>query len=124
MTEVRRERDPHSPHWATGLPLFVCGGGSSHPLINKCVRLADSIAQNIWTGVRHVRLMQLPFPSQLVGDMPPGAFQQRMSVAYGLSFPEINIGTIEPPSVIDDVPLRDNIGNHRWKDRFVDKDQI
>ncbi len=123
MTEVRRERDPHSPHWTTGLPLFVCGGGSAQPLVADLVSLADSIGQKNWTGFRRLRLMQLPLPNQLAGNLSPSAFQQRMSVAYGLSFPEINIGTIEPPSVIDDVLSRPDIGNSRWKDRFVDKDQ-
>jgi hypothetical protein len=46
-----------------------------------------------------------------------------MAVAYGLSFPEINIGTIVPPHEIPDVepePMR----RRDWQRAYVDKDAV
>jgi len=46
-----------------------------------------------------------------------------MAVAYGLSFPEINIGTIVPPNEIPDVqpePMR----RREWQRAYVDKDAV
>ena len=94
-----------------------------HPLVERIAKLADSIAKDNWNGYGGLRTMHLPFPNHLVGHVPPDAFQQRMSVVYGLSVPEINIGTIEPPTAIEDVPVGPSPGTGRWKDRFVDQDQ-
>jgi hypothetical protein len=46
-----------------------------------------------------------------------------MAVAYGLSFPEINIGRIVPPSEIPDVepePMR----RREWQRAYIDKDAV
>jgi len=42
-----------------------------------------------------------------------------LSVAYGLSFPAINIGNIEPPGKIEDTS--DELPPSLWKGKYLDK---
>lgn len=121
---VRQRRDPNADGWRTGVPLFLCGGGSNHESVPRIFSLADSTGRSNWTGYRGLKPRSLPVPSQLVGDIAPDMYQSRMSVAYGLSFPGINIGPINPPTSIDDVREPDRFTGGRWKERFVDKDQV
>ena len=121
---VRHHRDPNAEGWRAGVPLFLCGGGSSHETIRRVVSLADSTGRKSWTNYRGLRVTPLPVPPELVGNLPGGVFQQRLSVAYGLSFPGINIGPINPPTSIEDVDGPDRSTGGNWRERFVDKDQV
>lgn len=121
---VRHHRDPNSEGWRTGVPLFLCGGGGHHGTVPRLVSLADSTGRRNWTGYHGLKVRPLPLPSQLTGDVAPDVYQSRLSVAYGLSFPNINIGPINPPTSIPDVQSRDRFNGGRWKDRFIDKDQV
>jgi hypothetical protein len=121
---VRHHRDPHAAVWRTGVPLFLCGGGSGHPAIPRTVALADSTGGRIWAGYRGLKPTSLPVPTSLTTSLPDGLFQRRLSVAYGLSFPGINIGPINPPHTIDNVEAPDRFVSGKWRERFVDKDQV
>jgi len=121
---VRHRRDPNAEGWRSGVPVFVCGGGSSHETVLRLVSLANSTGRRNWTSYRGLNPRPLPVPAQLAGNLDPSVYQSRMSVAYGLSFPGINIGPINPPKSIDDVRPPDRFTGGRWKDRFVDKDQV
>jgi hypothetical protein len=101
----------------TGMPMFVCGGGSR---MNFYRKLTDGIGQTI--GAAWLR------PEQLTLAIPPG-FEcpgvvtddyDRLSVAYGLS--RMDLGKIEsarPLAETDNLPQ----SSQDWTDRYVDKDQ-
>ena len=86
--------------------------------------LADAIGRRNWTRYGGLKVMSLPMPVQLAGSLNREAYQRRTSVAYGLSFPCINIGPINPPTSIDDITGPDRLTGSGWKSRFVDKDQV
>lgn len=122
MASLRQRRDPHSAAWREGLPLFVTGGASRSPAAEKIVRRADELATDYWVQYAGLRKAELLVPSAVatVAGRPAPAFE-RMAVAFGLSFPDINIGRIEPPSRIPDVEPP-NQARSNWRQAFIDKD--
>jgi hypothetical protein len=121
---LRQRRDPHSQAWHDGLPLFVSGGASQSPIADALVRRADKLAKDVWVRYAGLRKAELLTPSAVVtaNGRPAPAFG-RMAVAFGLSFPDINIGRIEPPSRIPDVEMP-HASRRDWRQAFVDKDWV
>lgn len=122
LFDLRRRRDPHSPRWDAGLPIFMCGGGASARVISDVVQLADRVGRKNWNRYAGLRLCSLPMPSSVSGRDVPRKDFGRFSVAFGLSFLRPNIGRIEPPSAIEDIRTTDKFSD--WKGRFIDKDQV
>ena len=113
-------KNPYSTAWQNGLPVFLCGGGSKLSTYKKIIRIAqERMASTDFVGFD---LKQLPKPANLeTMDIPARDFH-RMSVAYGLSFPWIDIGEIIPPRSIEDLVLNKQIRN--IGEYFIDKDMI
>ena len=123
IVDLKRWRDPNSPAWATGLPVFKAGGGARHILISHALREANyrltllSTAKGIDENPlpRLARLVDEDWSSkdgsQAEGGKPKdggvdgsGEMAGRLGVAYGLSFDRFEIGEIVPPHEIADVP--------------------
>lgn len=122
LADLRRSRDPHSPRWKEGLPLFVCGGGSGSRVVDEARKAADRTGKGIWDPYAGLRVMNLPVPLRSIASASHALDRMdfaRLSVAYGLSFPAINIGKIEPPAAIDDVASSPPPPD--WKSRYIDK---
>ncbi len=124
LTDLRRRRDPNSPVWRDGLPLFVTGGAARSGIASDIVRCADGIARSSWYPYAGLTSRPLPTPDSVVpGTGPTAPDFQRMAVAFGLSFPEINIGTIERPSAIPD--MKPAVSEQRdWQRAYIDKDVV
>lgn len=122
LADLRRSRDPHSPRWREGLPLFVCGGGCESRVVGEARRAADRTGKGVWDPYAGLKPMSLPVPFPPIAA-PPEALGRmdfaRLSVAYGLSFPAINIGKIEAPAEIDDIP--NNPPQSGWRSRYIEK---
>jgi hypothetical protein len=121
LLDLRRRRDPNSPHWQTGLPLFLCGGGSGIAVFERAVSEAD-LRLRVATQTAGLRKRRLPRPEDLVNDDISDELFHRLSVAYGLSFVPWDIGQTSPPHAIDDI-VRPR-GRRDIGDRFVSKDQV
>lgn len=122
LADLRRRRDPHSPHWREGLPLFVCGGGAGSRVVDEARKAADRTGKRAWDPYAGLKVMSLPVPFPPIAAPPEARGRMdfgRLSVAYGLSFPAINIGKVEPPAEIDDVPT--NLPASEWRSRYIDK---
>ena len=98
---LRRHRDPNSPHWQEGLPVFLCGGGAEARTYKLAVSQLDEDLR------RHTRAQGFTLMNKLDlaawGRMPPPAVERRLGVAYGLSFDVLDVGEIRPPHEIGDV---------------------
>ena len=101
----------------TGMPMFVCGGGSRMHFYKN---LTDGIGQTIgarWLQPEHWTLTipsDLECPGVIVDDY------DRLSVAYGLSRMDLGQIDIAKPLAEDDgVPP----SSQDWRDRYIDKDQ-
>ena len=99
--DLRKNRDPHSPQWKGGLPVFVTGGGRGLGLVTTAA-LSQSATIDHATGVAPFRYPSLSSTRQEWGkDEPDVEMRERLGVGYGLSFPDI--GSIRPPRRIGDV---------------------
>lgn len=102
--KVTKGRYPLSRHWDDGLPFFLCGGGAN-------VELYTDLAERMERDKAPCRLirMHLPKPDRLVAEGITENSYDRLSVAYGLSFDQLDIGEIVRSDEIDDSnPSRDS----------------
>lgn len=93
LNTTRSVRYIKSPHWISGIPTFLCGGGSSIPLYRSV--LQSDIDQKI-------RLIPLEKPDNFKADYLQSTDFHRLSVACGLSFSALDIGTIRPRAIVED----------------------
>jgi hypothetical protein len=116
LADLHMRRDPYSPRWTEGLPIFMGGGGCAAPISAQVLKRADSIAHQIWDRYAGLRRQRLPVPASLATTGAPITEEEfaRIAVAYGLSFPEIDIGIIEPPSTIPDIDT--SMPQNPWRD--------
>lgn len=97
-------RYPNSPRWRndqgpkTVMPLFLCGGGARSELY-------ATFTNNIVRDNLPCRLTQrtLGKPDRLVAPGVGAVNYDRLSVAYGLSHEQFDIGTIVPQHELDDL---------------------
>jgi hypothetical protein len=120
MTQVRGQtmwrawKDSLLPRDAlTGVPIFVCGGGSRMSFYS---RINDEIGRTPGFSWLSAEPWSLGFPEDLHCESTDEAHFDRLSVAYGLS--RLNLGSVvqAPPIPIVEVPQQS------WTDRYVDKD--
>jgi hypothetical protein len=119
---LKLRRAPEAPAWRDGLPLFVTGGAAHAPIIEAIVRRVHTKADSIWVNYNGIRRQPLPMEFA-EGPKAGDPVLSRMAVAYGLSFPAINIGKIVPPHEIPDVypELR---RRRDWQHAYVSKEAV
>lgn len=94
---TKESRYRRSPRWSSGVPLFLCGGGSR-------LSFYRTLFDEIESSVRQfpIKQIQLPAAEQLIApDLKPEDMD-RLSVAYGLSFGAFDIGEIRPEGDVED----------------------
>ena len=117
---TRRERDPNSEHWNTGLPLFVAGGGRDVALYKKAVEEYSKWLRTHLQPCQGFDAIAALKPAELRGAFASDFFT-RLSVAWGLTFPIDDIGNIGRPSEISNIPPRETLD---WRDGAITKDQV
>jgi hypothetical protein len=117
---TREKRDPNSPAWKNGLPVFICGGGGRYRPYRKMV---DKLGSNMtkWSQpFKEFIFKELPKPDQLEAPDLLHTEYDRLAVAYGLSFSPDEIGEIIPESRIEDIQTVQ--AAYDAEDRYVSKD--
>jgi hypothetical protein len=104
VIDLKRRRAPNSSKWKTGLPVFLCGGGSAMGFYVKALSAFSSHLANFYQGTRGLIPCLLPKPKELIARVDDANYH-RLGVAWGLSYPEYEIGSITRPCDIADVPL-------------------
>lgn len=109
--DLKKNRDPNSPHWSEGLLVFVAGGGRGLSILRDGIRAAESQIRSVSLNVGDFRYMDDTVSDGRPGPAPsddpldeggaPEAVGARLGVAYGLSLPDI--GSVTPPARIGDV---------------------
>jgi hypothetical protein len=120
VAHTKTSRDPNSPKWKEGLPIFLCGGGSQMQFYSSRMikQVEKELLKNFkWEGFR---LSSIPKPTNLIAEGLHPRDYHRLSVAYGLSFLYEDIGMIVPPSEVDDVKKTGRIREYE----FISKDQV
>lgn len=96
------KRDPNAREWKTGVPLFLCGGGSNLSLFNvDLIKVAEKGLSGY--KVASFKTRPLPKPDNFVADELDHRQYHRLAVSYGLSFFYDDIGRTVPPSDIQNI---------------------
>jgi hypothetical protein len=102
IMDLKRRMDPYAEAWSSEMPVFVCGGGSSHPIYEKVIQeLVDWVPKYASKG--GVREIRPPVPNALKNSDISNDLYHRLAVAWGLSHPYEDIGKSIPPGEIDPV---------------------
>lgn len=120
MTQVRGQtmwrawKDSLLPREAlTGVPIFVCGGGSRMSFYS---RVNDEIGRMPGCSWLSAEPWSLGFPEDLHCESTDEAHFDRLSVAYGLS--RLNLGSVVQAPPLPNIEVR----QQSWTDRYIDKD--
>jgi hypothetical protein len=117
---TKRRRNPLSAAWKSGLPVFLCGGGSQIELYKDAIKDAFSALKPM--GIQGFSYVSLPKPENLeTEDIPPRDYH-RVAVSYGLSFSDLDIGEIIPQKELDDIEELKTVRD--FQSIFVDKDKV
>jgi hypothetical protein len=119
--DTKHKFSPHADCWKNGekLPVFLAGGGAKNSLHRELVQaLGPWLAEH--SNNDGIRQLELPEPENMEFPIGPCDYT-RLAVAWGLSYPKDEIGTVVMPSEMKEVP------RFRAKDfttRFIDKDMV
>lgn len=100
---LRKCRDPDSPNWKSGLPVFIAGGGGQFCLVSDAIGQAHKRMKRNFTDVAGIDSKRLPTLETLEDPDIPDGIAERLAVAYGLSFDRPDIGEITPTWKIEDI---------------------
>ena len=118
VDNTKTRRNPNADVWKKGLPVFLCGGGSHVKLYQQALAEAhEALSRKYALG--SFAVLTLPQPD----NMRSGKLRRdyhRLAVAYGLSFPFLDLGKIVPPSECEDVP--DNL--KPVEHEYISKDAV
>ena len=97
VVQLAKRKYPMSRRWDEGVPFFLCGGGARAALY---AGLAERMERD--RAPCPLTRLDLPKPERLVApDIDVGDYD-RLSVAYGLSFDQFEIGQIIPSGNIEE----------------------
>lgn len=101
IVSLKMKRDPNSPHWKTMLPVFLAGGASQMGAYKEAFKqVSKEVAKNY--GFGGLKIMSIEKPQPLEGDIRDDEYH-RLAVAWGLSYPSVDIGEVTRPEEIEDV---------------------
>ena len=98
IKETKGRREPNAPEWTSSLPMFLCGGASTIDLYDEALKRIDEYKG--WHFSLDRKELVLPQNVQVPGISPK--LRQRLMVAYGLSFNQLDFGRLIPQSEIPD----------------------
>lgn len=118
---TRRRRRPDAPNWDVGedVPTFLVGGGAKFDLHRKVVDELDPWMRKEF-GNDGIRLV----PTKLSDSLDSDGLkidQNRMGVAWGLSYDFNEIGEIQPMRDIEDIPRS---GGREWRVAYKGTEQM
>ncbi len=117
IANARRHRDPMANAWITALPVILIGGGSRLEYYRKIVEDLGPWLSGL-VGNRGISIQSASIPVMYGYE---GDDHDRLMVAWGLSHPEYNIGTIKPADKIDDVSPAEIIA---YEHNYISHDHV
>lgn len=117
---LKQHRDPNSPRWRDRLPVFLCGGAGEMESYAEVVNSVSLWIANNFSACQGLEALTLDRPDKLEGAIDPRIYH-RLAVAWGLSYPECDLGAVQRP---DEINSLDRMPVHDFSDRFVSKDAV
>lgn len=121
LKSLKKDRDPNSEKWKTGLPIFLCGGGKSLSIYKRVLGDLNDFWKMSMTTCGF-KVLSIPKPANLLADSLDGQLYDRFAVAYGLSHPYYDVGEIRAPGSIDNVRV-DRTPKYAHRE-YVSKDLV
>ncbi len=124
IRRTKVERYANFPWAKSEVPAFLCGGGARYPLYRKALEQAAAVFP---VRLRHE---SLEVPTTLRAQGVREEDFDRLSVAFGLSHEDPEIGEIRPSWAIEDQPAERGERRDRRSDQFrdtpnpTDRDQV
>ena len=118
---TKSRRDPKATGWmgSHAIPVFLTAGGAAHSLHRDVVKSLDPWMKQFARN-DGIRFLELPVPTSIDLPLPLPSFSH-MAVAWGLSYPHTEIGTIRPMRDVEDVAPPTRVD---WDAQYVSKDQV
>jgi len=120
IIDLKRKRDPNSPRWRSEMPVFVSGGGCIMPFYQSGIEELSRQLHEFYVDCAGVRRLSLAKPDNLVADVNEHTYH-RLAVAWGLSYPETDIGQVTRPCDIEDI---EPPSAYDWTKGFISKDMV
>jgi len=120
LVDLKTRRDPRSTRWNEGMPVFLAGGARNMEFYRKLAEVISAELRKMYPPCSGIDPLELIKPANLEADITDDGYH-RLAVAWGLSYPETDIGAVTRPSDIKDVPPRRRAKPER---PFVSKDMV
>ena len=102
LIDLKTKRDPHSARWKSEMPLFLSGGARGMAFYRESIKAISDDLVKMYQPSQGIQPLPLTKPDNLEADINDDGFH-RLAVAWGLSYPETDIGTVTRPSEIADI---------------------
>lgn len=120
IIDLKTKRDPRSSRWHSQMPMFLSGGGSAMLFYQSLVANLSKQLSEFYTTCHGIRRLSLAKPDNFEANVKEDVYH-RLAVAWGLSYPETDIGDVCRPDDIEDVAQREV---YDWRAGFVSKDMV
>jgi len=120
LIDLKTKRDPRSRRWSDSMPVFVCGGARDMDFYRESLADISKTLRDMYSPCAGLEQLKLSKPANLEADIDDDGYH-RLAVAWGLSYPETDIGKVTRPSEIGDIPPRRRAEPER---PFVSKDMV
>ena len=121
LVDLKTRRVPRSPRWQSVMPLFLSGGGSVMQFYRSFIESVSTRLKGFYHPCEGIRVLSLPKPENLEAEVNENTYH-RLAVAWGLSYPQTDIGQVVRPSEIEDGPPS---MPYDWGDKeFISKDMV
>lgn len=118
IINTRKYKAPNEPIWSKELSIFLCGGGKmSETHINSLNHFKTTYDRD-YNGT--VEFFDAIIPENLKFNCDKNDYH-RLSVAWGLSIPDIEFNKFTMPSGIEDVPKQEKLDR---EDRYIGPEQM
>jgi hypothetical protein len=119
--DTKKNRNPHSPRWMEGLPIFLSGGGANSEIYREVVNSLDPWLKNYLRGSLGINLRSMELDEDKMPDETNEEQLQRLCVAIGLARPLEDIPETRLPTEIENIPPNQR---RPWEERYVGPDQM
>jgi hypothetical protein len=120
IVALKTKRDPNSKAFKGALPIFISGGGALSDFFRQAI--LDYVAKEYeeYYTPSVLRPVSVPMPITLEKDLSKDLFH-RLAVAWGLSYPSIEIGNVYRPGDISDISPKEVMDTTAG---FISKDMV
>ena len=105
LVALKTRRDPRSSRWKSEMPVFSAGGACGMAFYCELIDGISGDLARMYPPCTGILALSLAKPENLEADVNDEGYH-RLAVAWGLSYPDTDIGSVTRPCDIADIPPR------------------